>query len=280
VLIGQLPKTRPLGQRQHRDQATRRHEIRLVEHRRRTGQTVRGSHPRGALRVESVGVFANPNLPARKGILALRHAYLAELTPAHRWIWAKAVAKITDDLEELLAFYDYPAEHWVHLRTTNPIESTFSTVMHRTKVTRGAGSKAAGLAMAFKLIMAAQDRWRAVNAPHLVALVRAGATFVKGNSPNEKKINKQSRRPSRLRPDQDRSTGIDGPNRLEVGQRLGHRWCISVGSAARAAAVGPQLALELDARTCRAQYDRTPLEGGPTSAAPVEAALSRRPLRG
>jgi transposase-like protein len=92
----------------------------------------------------------------------------------------KAVAKITDDLAQLLAFYDYPGEHWVHLRTTNPIESTFSTVRHRTRITRGPGSKAAGLAMAYKLIMAAQDRWRAVNAPHLVALVRAGATFVNG----------------------------------------------------------------------------------------------------
>ena len=92
----------------------------------------------------------------------------------------KAVAKITDDLEELLAFYDYPAEHWIHLRTTNPIESTFATVRHRTKVTKGPGSRAAGLAMAFKLIEAAQDRWRAVNAPHLVALVRAGARFEAG----------------------------------------------------------------------------------------------------
>ncbi len=92
----------------------------------------------------------------------------------------KAVVKITDDVEELLAVYDFPAEHWIHLRTTNPIESTFATVRHRTKITRGPGSRAAGLAMAFKLIEAAQDRWRAVNAPHLVALVRAGATFVNG----------------------------------------------------------------------------------------------------
>jgi len=94
--------------------------------------------------------------------------------------FAKAAAKITDDLKQLLALYDYPAEHWVHLRTTNPIESTFATVRHRTKITRGPGSKAAGLAMAYKLIIAAQDRWRAVNAPHLVALVRAGAIFVNG----------------------------------------------------------------------------------------------------
>jgi transposase-like protein len=92
----------------------------------------------------------------------------------------KAVAKVTDDLDELLAFYDLPAEHWIHLRTSNPIESTFATVRHRTRITKGPGSRAAGLAMAFKLIESAQDRWRAVNAPHLVALVRAGATFING----------------------------------------------------------------------------------------------------
>jgi transposase-like protein len=94
--------------------------------------------------------------------------------------FGKAVAKITDDVDVLLAIYDFPAEHWIHLRTTNPIESTFATVRHRTKITRGPGSRAAGLAMAFKLIQAAQDRWRAVNAPHLVALVRAGAVFENG----------------------------------------------------------------------------------------------------
>jgi len=94
--------------------------------------------------------------------------------------WPKAVAKITDDLDVLLAFYDYPAEHWIHLRTTNPIESTFATVRLRQRVTKGPGSRAAGVAMAFKLIESAQARWRAVNAPHLVALVRAGARFEKG----------------------------------------------------------------------------------------------------
>jgi putative transposase len=94
--------------------------------------------------------------------------------------YPKAVAKIVDDADVLLEFYRYPAEHWVHLRTTNPIESTFATVRLRTKVTKGPGSRAAGLAMAYKLIEAAQTRWRAVNAPHLVVLVRAGAVFHKG----------------------------------------------------------------------------------------------------
>jgi len=94
--------------------------------------------------------------------------------------WPKAVAKITDDAEELLTSFDFPAEHWLHLKTSNPIESTFATVRLRTRVTKGPGSKAAGLAMAFKLLESAQDRWRAVNGPHLVALVRAGARFDKG----------------------------------------------------------------------------------------------------
>jgi len=94
--------------------------------------------------------------------------------------WPKAADKIHDDLDRLVTFYNFPAEHWLHLKTSNPIESTFSTVRLRTKVTKGPGSRAAGLAMAFKLIESAQDRWRAVNGPHLVALVRAGAVFRKG----------------------------------------------------------------------------------------------------
>jgi transposase-like protein len=94
--------------------------------------------------------------------------------------WPKAAAKITDQLDVLLEFYAYPAAHWIHLRTTNPIESTFATVRLRQRVTKGPGSRAAGVAMAFKLLESAQRRWRAVNAPHLVALVRAGARFENG----------------------------------------------------------------------------------------------------
>ena len=94
--------------------------------------------------------------------------------------WPKATAKITDDLDELLAFYDFPAEHHRHLRTTNAIESTFATVRLRQRVTKGPGCRAAGTAMAFKLLEAAQARWRRINAPELAALVRAGATFTDG----------------------------------------------------------------------------------------------------
>ncbi len=109
---------------------------------------------------------------AEKAIEAFAKTYGAK--------WPKAVAKIIGDREELLAFYDFPAGHWIHLRTTIPIESAFSTVKLRTKVTRGAGSPAAALTMEFKLVESAQARWRAVNAPRLVALVRAGARFERG----------------------------------------------------------------------------------------------------
>lgn len=94
--------------------------------------------------------------------------------------WPKAARKIEDDLDVLLEFYNYPAQHWIHLRTTNPIESTFATVRLRQRVTKGPGSRAAGVAMAFKLLQGAQRRWKAVRAPHLVTLVRAGAKFEKG----------------------------------------------------------------------------------------------------
>ena len=94
--------------------------------------------------------------------------------------YPKATDCLMKDSEALLAFFDFPAQHWAHLRTTNPIESTFATVKARTRVTKGAGSRGAGLALAFKLTLAAEQRWRRVNAPHLVALVQAGVKFKDG----------------------------------------------------------------------------------------------------
>jgi len=94
--------------------------------------------------------------------------------------WPKAVAKIVDDKEALLTFYDYPAEHWRHLRTTNPIESVFAPIRARTDITKGPGSRQAGLAMIYKLMEAAEGRWRKLTGAHLVALVRAGAEFTNG----------------------------------------------------------------------------------------------------
>jgi transposase-like protein len=126
----------------------------------------------GARRALNEIIQAEDRAHAERAIEALVTDYGAK--------WPKAVAKVVDDRDALLAFFDYPAEHWLHLRTTNPIESTFSPVRARTRVTKGPGNKEAGLAMVFKLLEAAQERWRAVNGPHLVALVRAGARFEKG----------------------------------------------------------------------------------------------------
>jgi putative transposase len=126
----------------------------------------------GARRALNEIIQAEDRAHAERAIEALVTDYGAK--------WPKAVAKVVDDRDALLAFFDYPAEHWLHLRTTNPIESTFSPVRARTRVTKGPGNKEAGLAMVFKLLEAAQERWRAVNGPHLVALVRTGARFEKG----------------------------------------------------------------------------------------------------
>jgi putative transposase len=94
--------------------------------------------------------------------------------------YPKAVAKLDADWAHLTAFYDFPAEHWRHLRTSNAIESSFATVQLRTRVTKGAGSKKAALAMAYKLLDAAQERWRRFNGHELVADVLADAKFKDG----------------------------------------------------------------------------------------------------
>ena len=94
--------------------------------------------------------------------------------------WPKAAAKIEDEKETLLAYYDYPAEHWRRLKTTNPIESPFAAVRARTDITKGPGSREAGVAMIYKLLEATEGRWRRLNGYRLVPLVRAGARFVNG----------------------------------------------------------------------------------------------------
>jgi transposase-like protein len=147
---------------------TARHQRRLGSHS-PTCSTLFRSRPSGARKaLQDICNAEDCDLAARA---------ITTFTQLDGATFPKAVKKITDDEAELLAFYDFPAEHRIHLRTNNPIESTFATVRLRTKVTRGAGSRTAALAMVFKLVESAQRRWRAVNATHLLARVRAGARF-------------------------------------------------------------------------------------------------------
>jgi transposase-like protein len=92
----------------------------------------------------------------------------------------KAIECLAKDRDVLLSFYDFPAEHWVHLRTTNPIESTFATVRLRTRRTKGCGSRTACLTMVFKLAQCAERHWRRLNAKELIVEVIRGITFVNG----------------------------------------------------------------------------------------------------
>jgi transposase-like protein len=105
-----------------------------------------------------------------------RDAFAAAFGAKHE----KAVTCLTEDWDELVTFMRFPAEHWQHLRTSNVIESVFSPAKVRTRKTKGAGSRAAGLAMAYKLVSSAQQRWRKVNSPHLVRLLREGVRFQDG----------------------------------------------------------------------------------------------------
>jgi putative transposase len=94
--------------------------------------------------------------------------------------YPKAAEKLTKDSDELLAFYDFPAEHWQHLRTTNPIESTFATVRHRTTRTRNCVSRPTFLGLAFKLIESAEQSWRRIRAPEKIASLLGGISFKDG----------------------------------------------------------------------------------------------------
>ena len=107
--------------------------------------------------------------------------------------YPKAVASLRQDQDKLLTFFDLPAEHWQHLRTTNVVESPFATVRLRQRVTKGAGSRIKALVMAYKLLDMAQKRWRRLNAPHLLPLVRAGVRFVDGVQQEREEINQPRR---------------------------------------------------------------------------------------
>ena len=92
----------------------------------------------------------------------------------------KAVAKLVKDRDVLLAFYDFPAEHWKHIRTSNPIESTFATVRHRTRKTKGCLNRKTGLAMAFRLMMSAQAKWRKLDGASRMPEIVQGVEFKDG----------------------------------------------------------------------------------------------------
>jgi putative transposase len=116
--------------------------------------------------------------PTRKDAVAEIGRFMAEFEEKY----PKAAETLTKDQTKLLAYFDYPAAHWVHLRTTNPVESPFATVKQRMKQTRGAGSREAGLAMAFKLLLQAEEKWRRLNASHLLPLVQTGMKFPDGET--------------------------------------------------------------------------------------------------
>jgi len=117
-------------------------------------------------------LYAESREHAEQGIHRFAQEYEAK--------YPKAVASLRKDQDQLLTFFDLPAEHWQHLRTTNVIESPFATVRLRQRVTKGAGSRIKALVMAYKLLDMAQQRLRRLNAPHLLPLVRAGVLFVDG----------------------------------------------------------------------------------------------------
>jgi putative transposase len=94
--------------------------------------------------------------------------------------YGKAVECLTKDSEALLAFYDFPAEHWDHLRTTNPIESVFATVRHRTVRTKGSLSPTTAKMMVFKLVIAASNTWRRLKGTNQLPKIVAGVRFTDG----------------------------------------------------------------------------------------------------
>ena len=122
-------------------------------------------------------MYAETREQAREAITRFATEYVPK--------YPKAVTTLEKDADVLLTFFDFPAEHWKHLRTSNVIESSFATVRLRQRVTKGAGSRTKGLLMAYKLLDMAQTQWR-FDGAHLLPLVRAGIAFVDGVQPEGK----------------------------------------------------------------------------------------------
>lgn len=116
------------------------------------------------------------NAPTKADCEKLMKTFVAD----YEQKYPKATKALLSEADKLTTHFDFPAEHWKHLRTTNPIESTFATVKLRQRVTKGAGSRSAGLAMAFRLLLLAQSHWRRLDGRELLPLVRAGVTFKDG----------------------------------------------------------------------------------------------------
>lgn len=108
------------------------------------------------------------------------HAAFAKFVGHYKGKYPKAVEKMEKDRDSLLAFYSFPAEHWQHIRTTNPIESTFATVRHRTSRTRNCVSRATFLGLAFKLIEEAEKRWQKIRGADKIELLLKGIPFKDG----------------------------------------------------------------------------------------------------
>lgn len=116
------------------------------------------------------------NAPTKAECEKLVAAFVAE----HEAKYPKAAKALATETDKLMTHFELPAEHWKHLRTTNPIESTFATVKLRQRVTKGAGSRGAGLAMAYRLLLLAERSWRRLDGHELLPLVRAGVAFKDG----------------------------------------------------------------------------------------------------
>ena len=133
---------------------------------------------------------------------ANREAVKTRFAEKYRAKFPKVVDSLVAGWEQLVTHFDFPAEHWKHLRTTNPIESTFATVRLRTRVTKGAGSREAGLTMAFKLLLSAQRNWRRLDAHELIPLVRASVRFVDGKRVERDDAKKNSLEENNLKKDE------------------------------------------------------------------------------